>query len=133
MLGSHGQAMTLGEFHNVLGFLSSGVPDCRVCGPGCGVWKKFKQKVRPPAYHQVAFEVFETKVLIDSSKSISWLEAVRPNLRAQVKIIRLTRRGEGALLESWRKSGRIAVGRVLNWVWTDRRIAAYVSGRPRRQ
>lgn len=74
VLGANSQCSALGEFIHFHKY-GMGVYHCHTCGLDCEHWKNMALSDKP-TQHQAAFDVFQTPVLSDSSKTIEYFQQV---------------------------------------------------------
>ena len=127
LLGSHSHCTSLGEFKHIGEKLDSGGSICEICDRSCPQWERFEAEVRPPSYHDCAFKVLKTSLLIDSSKDLHWIKESIRHTSADTKIVRILREAQGSLVKRKRKAGEITEQAVLEWVRYNRKIDLYMN------
>ena len=85
LLGSHPDAFYAGEAAKTRFLGNARKPEhkrvCKLCGPGCPIWGDFEVSNEPDLYEQLARKT-ESKVVIDSTKNLAWLQTQTDAVRA---------------------------------------------------
>lgn len=109
LLGSHPESFYAGEAAKTRFLGDDRKPEhkrvCKLCGPDCPVWGDFSVATSPDLYEQLAQRT-RAKVVIDSTKNLTWLDtqtnAVR-NHGGQPALIFLQRDGRAVINSRVRK------------------------------
>lgn len=108
VLGAHPRVFYAGEANKSLGLGDPAVKlrkrTCKVCGEGCAVWSKIRGGQED--LHEALAAITERPIVVDSTKSLAWLEAQSARLAAKdVKLVLffLGRDGRAVLASSLRK------------------------------
>ncbi len=80
--------------------------------------------------HKLAFRVFNTRLLIDSSKRISWIKSTAKNC-PDYRVIKMNRYVLGTLLKTKRKQGSIDNKHASDWVKGNIRIDRFIRSVPK--
>lgn len=113
IIGSHPECVSVGE----LCLLHR--RECGLCGSTCIKWQQYRATVRGD-YYKTAFEVFNTDIIVDSSKKWRWLLDRMKNEKYDYKIIHLVRNGLDRLKAKKRLEGHIEKKIVQGWINTHR-------------
>jgi len=103
--------------------------ECALCGNDCAYWRQYFQIVKPPQFHEAAFEVFGTSVLVDTSKKIDWCVFTEGTTKAQVKYLRVTRDARHRWRKTCLKPGGLTERRIKNWMQKENEITRFLRHR----
>jgi hypothetical protein len=127
VLGAHPCVFYAGEANKSLGLGDPAVKlrkrTCKVCGEGCVVWSKVR--AGQDDLHEALAEITTRPIVIDSTKSLAWLEAQSARLSAKkvaLVLFFLGRDGRAVLASSLRKRPETSA-RAHAAAWVDQ-IAA---------
>jgi len=129
ILSSNSEASSLGEFFQVPRKFKDKKVICKLCGHDCIYWNNFRKhlkKYKGRKYHDAAFDLFKTPILIDSSKNMKWIKEKTRSKNVNVKIIKITRYGLATLLKK-RKSSGVTEGSIKGWVKSNKKIDSFMS------
>jgi hypothetical protein len=124
VLGSHSKCHSLGEFIHVEAFLSRG-EICHVCTGVCKFWETFRtcHTGTDTTVHKAAHRATRGKILIDSSKTVSWFyKTIKDNPDMDFQIIRLVRSCYGAMLSHKFKKQFLNTNAIERWVRATKRF-----------
>jgi len=130
ILSSNSISSSLGEYAHIVERVKDKKPICKLCGSDCTYWSKLNKelnKVGKLKYHDAAFNIFNTPVLIDSSKRIKWINQKTKSKKVDIKVIKITRYGLSTLLKTKRKKGSITESNVKSWIKGNKKIDTYMS------
>ncbi|MEM6961438.1 MAG: sulfotransferase [Myxococcota bacterium] len=108
LLGNHAQAFYAGEAKKSIYIGDSTKPlrkrICKLCGEDCPLWSRFDPESKLHLYQQLA-HLSGRSVVVDSTKSIEWIERQRRTLPAQTEayLLFLTRDGRAVVNSRVRK------------------------------
>lgn len=130
MIGSNADCTSLGEFMHIQHSLKNGQLICQICREECDQWKRFKEIVKPPYYHEAAFEAFQSRILVDSSKNVRWAIRRENPSDADIRYIRLRRNGLAVFNKVKRKEGKVSSRAVMGWVDSNLEFDAFLNDVP---